>query len=120
MGRIKHENTIEVPIDTVWDYMSEVSNLPDWMFGLSEMTPLTDQTRGEGARFQLRMKVGARIDSVLTVTRWVDGQYALGKPELGLSNWQFGRLFGRGGVLSGDSVFTVRTRVTQTDAAVHR
>ena len=53
-------------------------------------------------------------------TRWVDGQYALGKPELGLSNWQFGRLFGRGGVLSGDSVFTVRTRVTQTDPAVHR
>ena len=53
-------------------------------------------------------------------TRWVDGQYALGTPELGLSNWQFGRLFGRGGVLSGDSVFTVRTRVTQTDPDVHR
>jgi glutamate-5-semialdehyde dehydrogenase len=46
-------------------------------------------------------------------TRWVDGQYALDRPELGLSNWQFGRLFGRGGVLSGDSVFTVRTRVHQ-------
>jgi len=53
-------------------------------------------------------------------TRWVDGQYALGAPELGLSNWQFGRLFGRGGVLSGDSVFTVRLRVTQTDPGVHR
>jgi len=53
-------------------------------------------------------------------TRWVDGQYALGTPELGLSNWQFGRLFGRGGVLSGDSVFTVRTRAIQTDPAVHR
>jgi glutamate-5-semialdehyde dehydrogenase len=53
-------------------------------------------------------------------TRWVDGQYALGKPELGLSNWQFGRLFGRGGVLSGDSVYTVRTRVTQSDPDVHR
>lgn len=46
-------------------------------------------------------------------TRWVDGQYALDRPELGLSNWQYGRLFGRGGVLSGDSVFTVRTRVHQ-------
>ena len=34
-------------------------------------------------------------------TRWVDGQYALNRPELGLSNWQYGRLFGRGGVLSG-------------------
>jgi glutamate-5-semialdehyde dehydrogenase len=47
-------------------------------------------------------------------TRWVDGQYALNRPELGLSNWQFGRLFGRGGVLSGDSVFTVRSRARQS------
>ena len=44
------------------------------------------------------------------LTRWVDGQYALKKPELGLSNWENGRLFGRGSILSGDSVFTVRTR----------
>ncbi|MEL7157299.1 MAG: aldehyde dehydrogenase family protein [Actinomycetota bacterium] len=53
-------------------------------------------------------------------TRWVDGQYALGKPELGLSNWQGGRLFGRGGVLSGDSVFTVRSRARQRDPDVAR
>jgi glutamate-5-semialdehyde dehydrogenase len=46
-------------------------------------------------------------------TRWVDGQYALNRPELGLSNWQHGRLFGRGAILSGDGVFTVRTRVRQ-------
>jgi glutamate-5-semialdehyde dehydrogenase len=44
------------------------------------------------------------------LTRWVDGQYALKKPELGLSNWQYGRLFGRGGILTGDTVYTVRTR----------
>jgi glutamate-5-semialdehyde dehydrogenase len=44
------------------------------------------------------------------LTRWVDGQFALRKPELGLSNWERGRLFGRGGILAGDSVFTVRTR----------
>ena len=53
-------------------------------------------------------------------TRWVDGQYALDRPELGLSNWEFGRLFGRGGVLSGDSVFTVRSRVTQTNPSIGR
>jgi glutamate-5-semialdehyde dehydrogenase len=45
-----------------------------------------------------------------SITRWVDGQLALSKPELGLSNWQQGRLFGRGGILSGDTVYTVRTR----------
>lgn len=53
-------------------------------------------------------------------TRWVDGQYALNRPELGLSNWQFGRLFGRGGVLSGDSVYTIRTKVTQEDPDIGR
>ncbi|MCH7668067.1 MAG: glutamate-5-semialdehyde dehydrogenase [Acidobacteria bacterium] len=53
-------------------------------------------------------------------TRWVDGQYALLAPELGLSNWQSGRLFGRGAILSGDSVFTVRSRVTQSDPSIGR
>ncbi|MDP6377720.1 MAG: glutamate-5-semialdehyde dehydrogenase [Pseudomonadales bacterium] len=47
-------------------------------------------------------------------TRWVDGQFALAKPELGLSNWANGRLFGRGAILTGDSVYTVRTRFVTT------
>jgi glutamate-5-semialdehyde dehydrogenase len=53
-------------------------------------------------------------------TRWVDGQFALGQPELGLSNWQAGRLFARGGVLSGDSVYTVRLRADVRDHSLHR
>ena len=53
-------------------------------------------------------------------TRWVDGQFALLQPELGLSNWQAGRLFGRGGVLSGDSVYTVRLRALVNDPDLHR
>ncbi len=53
-------------------------------------------------------------------TRWVDGQFALLRPELGLSNWQSGRLFSRSGILSGDSAFTVRLRVRQSDAGLHR
>ena len=53
-------------------------------------------------------------------TRWVDGQYALNRPELGLSNWQNGRLFARGGVLAGDGVFSVRARVRQSDLALDR
>lgn len=53
-------------------------------------------------------------------TRWVDGQFALNRPELGLSNWEFGRLFGRGGVLSGDSAFTVRLRAMQEDHNLSR
>ncbi|CAB4886667.1 unannotated protein [freshwater metagenome] len=53
-------------------------------------------------------------------TRWVDGQFALDRPELGLSNWEGGRLFARSAVLSGDSVFTVRLRATVADSGLHR
>ena len=53
-------------------------------------------------------------------TRWVDGQFALDQPELGLSNWESGRLFGRSAVLSGDSVFTVRLRADVTASELHR
>jgi glutamate-5-semialdehyde dehydrogenase len=53
-------------------------------------------------------------------TRWVDGQWALLRPELGLSNWQSGRLLGRGGILSGDSAHTLRLRAHQSDPNLHR
>ncbi len=65
----------------------------------------------------------ATIDAPFTgdgFTRWVDGQFALARPELGLSNWESGRLFARGGVLAGDGVFTVKTRVLQSDINLDR
>ena len=53
-------------------------------------------------------------------TRWVDGQYALDAPELGLSNWQSGRMLGRGAILSGDSAHTVRYRANIADRTLRR
>jgi glutamate-5-semialdehyde dehydrogenase len=41
-------------------------------------------------------------------TRWVDGQWAWLRPELGLTNWESGRLLGRSGFLSGDDITTMR------------
>lgn len=41
-------------------------------------------------------------------TRWVDGQWAWQRPELGLTNWEAGRLLGRSGFLSGDDITSVR------------
>jgi glutamate-5-semialdehyde dehydrogenase len=53
-------------------------------------------------------------------TRWVDGQYALDAPELGLSNWQTGRALGRGAILSGDGIHTIRYRAEIRDHDVRR
>ena len=70
-----------------------------------------------------RSRFFAQVDAAFVgdgFTRWVDGQYALNRPELGLSNWQAGRLFARAGVLSGDGVYTVRARMTQIDPNLAR
>jgi glutamate-5-semialdehyde dehydrogenase len=78
---------------------------------------LISEDEGEHQRFF------DRIDAPFVgngFTRWVDGQFALDRPELGLSNWEHGRLLGRSGILSGDSVYTVRTRATQSDPDLHR
>jgi glutamate-5-semialdehyde dehydrogenase len=53
-------------------------------------------------------------------TRWVDGQYALDQPELGLSNWENGRLLARGGVLTGTDLTTRRTIATTPNPHQHR
>lgn len=53
-------------------------------------------------------------------TRWVDGQWAWNRPELGLTNWERGRLLGRSGFLSGDDIFTVRdVFIDETESASH-
>jgi glutamate-5-semialdehyde dehydrogenase len=62
----------------------------------------------DGARFE---RFYERVDAPYVgdgFTRWVDGQWAWDRPELGLSNWERGRILGRSGILSGEDVFTVR------------
>jgi len=53
-------------------------------------------------------------------TRWADGQYALHQPELGLSNWQHGRLLGRAGILTGADLTTRRIFAHHESADQHR
>ena len=51
-------------------------------------------------------------------TRWVDGQWAWHRPELGLTNSETGRLLGRSGFLSGDDLTSVRdVFIDQTGSA---
>jgi glutamate-5-semialdehyde dehydrogenase len=53
-------------------------------------------------------------------TRWVDGQYSLNLPELGLSNWQDGRQLNRSGVLTGGDLVTLRVIATHSDPSQSR
>lgn len=131
-GQVDEPRTEVLPVDRLgheweWEDSPEVSLVivPDLAAAVrlfNEQSPrfiasLVSTDEGEQQRFF------DTIDAPFVgngFTRWVDGQYALDRPELGLANWQSGRLLGRGGILSGDSVFTVRTRVTQSDQDVSR
>ena len=109
------EESPEVTLTTV----DSVEQAVEWFNTLSPklVASLIDDDAASQARFY------ETVDAPFVgngFTRWVDGQFALNRPELGLSNWEGGRLFGRGGVLSGDSVFTIRTRMIQDDPDLHR
>lgn len=125
--RAQHLGNEDLGIEWEWEGSPEVTLtvVPDVDAAVSlfnEQSPrfaasLISEDSGEQKRFF------ETIDAPFVgngFTRWVDGQYALDRPELGLSNWQSGRLFGRGGILSGDSVHTLRTRVVQSDPNIGR
>jgi len=94
--------------------VDSVDQAIDWFNRYSPRFVASLISNDEGAQADFFAKIDAPFVGN-GFTRWVDGQYALDKPELGLSNWQSGRLFGRGGILSGDSAHTIRTRAIQDD-----
>jgi glutamate-5-semialdehyde dehydrogenase len=118
-GELCHEWEWEATPEVSLVVVENVDEAVDLFNALSPRfsASLISQDPGAHERFWARLDAPFAGDGF---TRWVDGQYALSRPELGLSNWQAGRLFARGGVLSGDSVFTVRARVRQADPHLDR
>jgi glutamate-5-semialdehyde dehydrogenase len=109
------EDSPEVTLAVVDDVDAAVALCNRWSPRF--VASLISEDRAEHERFF------AAVDAPFVgdgFTRWVDGQYAFDTPELGLSNWEHGRLLGRGGVLSGDAIVTLRTRATQHDPHLRR
>ena len=109
------EETPEVSLKIVGDLSEAIGlfNALSPRFSAS----LISQSPEAQARFYAEIEAGFVGDGM---TRWVDGQFAFDRPELGLSNWEHGRLLARGGVLSGDSIYTIRTRMRQADPGLSR
>ncbi|WP_420225478.1 aldehyde dehydrogenase family protein [Pigmentiphaga litoralis] len=109
------EDTPEVTLAIVQDVAEAVALFNRWSPRFVASLIATDADAH--ARFR------ADIDAPFVgdgFTRWVDGQYALGLPELGLSNWENGRLLGRGGVLSGADLTALRLVATHQSPGQHR
>jgi uncharacterized membrane protein len=57
MRRIEHSTIIEAPVHDVFAYASNWRSWPDWFFGFSDCSPVTEVERGNGAIYDYEMKV---------------------------------------------------------------
>ena len=55
--RIGHSTIIEAPVHEVFAYASNWQLWPDWFYGFSDVSPLTEVERGNGAIYDYKMRV---------------------------------------------------------------
>ncbi|QNG20432.1 SRPBCC family protein [Rhodococcus triatomae] len=93
MIHIRHSASAAAPIEVVFAYIDDHSTVPDWMFGVSQFTPVGEFTQGLGAQFDAVMKIGpASLESRLEVTEWVENEVITLSSLGGVSNsssWRF-------------------------------
>jgi uncharacterized membrane protein len=75
VARFEQEIVIERPPDEVFDYLSDLANLPEWQSSIVEVRREDDAPLREGARFtEVRRVAGRRIESTIEVATLEPGR----------------------------------------------
>ena len=75
MPGVSHTATIDVPRQTVFEYVNTYANVPHYMFGITRFDPVTEHTSGLGATFAAEMNVGPKtLKSTVETQEWVEGE----------------------------------------------
>jgi hypothetical protein len=80
------ENDVNVSSDVAFAYLSDYTKITDWLYGLSELSPLTEQTRGVGAKFDGTIKLGAKLQSLIEVIEFEEGRLMVLDSYKGIKN----------------------------------
>jgi uncharacterized membrane protein len=56
MGEIKRSITIAAPVNKVFQFASDYQKWPEFFVGVSNVRPVTETTRGNGARFIYKVR----------------------------------------------------------------
>ncbi|MDZ5621292.1 SRPBCC family protein [Nocardioides sp. HM23] len=67
---VEHSVEIAAPVDEVFAYVDDYTLTKDWMYGLHEIEPVSDQTHGVGATYDGVMKLGVSLKSRIQCTGW--------------------------------------------------
>lgn len=68
------EATCPAPRAQVFDYVANYRNTHEWLYGIREFEPLTEVTRGVGARFDAIAHVGIAIKTTVECDQFVEGE----------------------------------------------
>ncbi|MDO7868114.1 SRPBCC family protein [Nocardioides jiangxiensis] len=80
------ESAVAVSSDVAFAYLSDYTKIADWLYGLSELKALTEQTRGIGAKFDGTIKLGAKLQSLLEVVEFEEGRLMVLDSYKGIKN----------------------------------
>lgn len=73
MPSIQHAGEIHLPLDFVWDYVSDLSHVPEWVFGITRLEPVGEQTRGVGAAWAGTFHVApVTLRATAEMVEWVE------------------------------------------------
>lgn len=68
MVDVHHTADVEVPIEFAFDYVADLRNLGEWMYGIQRVIVVGEIDRGLGAAIDGTIRVGATLRSRIEVT----------------------------------------------------
>ena len=92
MGHLAHQAVTDAPLERVFDYMADSSNVPEWFYGVQRFEPLTDLKRGLGSRYAISVNVGRTLTAKFECTEFIENELIAVQTFDGLhasSRWTF-------------------------------
>ena len=93
MNRAEAVITINAEAPTCFDYVTNPTNVPGFMAGITRYEPQGTKDRGKGARFDSVADIaGRKFETVLAITDWKDGERMTVSSSSGLklkASWLF-------------------------------
>jgi len=87
MGEIKRSIKIEAPVNEVFRFASDYQKWPEFFVGVSDVMPMTETTRGSGAKFIYRVKaLGMKFTVGTELKEFKENEGWVGKSFKGLEH----------------------------------
>ncbi|SHW31033.1 cyclase/dehydrase [Mycobacteroides abscessus subsp. abscessus] len=92
MVQIQSNSTISVPTVFAFDYVTDFTLMPEWLYGIQEIRCINDIPSGVGARYEGAIKVGATLRSSIEIIAHEPNRLLATESRAGIVNqstWRF-------------------------------